>query len=81
MVTRTFEKAMKKLPLNIQLKIREKVIQLSRNPYTGSVLKGYKRKYWKIRVGNYRVIYRVDSLQKTIFLIFVDHRSAVYRNL
>ena len=78
-VTKTFEKDMRKLPLEVQLRVRDAVLQLSQNPYQRSPLKGFQHKYWKIRVGSYRIIYRVNSSQKMIFLMFVKKRSSVYR--
>ena len=34
---------------------------------------------WRIRVGNYRVIYSIDDRNKTVDIVQVRHRSDVYR--
>ena len=36
---------------------------------------------YRIRVGNYRIIYSVDDQAKTIFVHYVRHRREVYRGL
>ena len=42
----------------------------------GLLLRGSLRGYWKLRVGDYRVIYRVIKAEVRIFA--VGHRSDVY---
>lgn len=37
-------------------------------------LKGYRR----LRVGDYRVIYKVDERHKSVYIIVIKHRKAVY---
>ena len=37
-------------------------------------LKGHRR----LRVGDYRVIYRIESTRKTVFIIAIKHRKDVY---
>jgi mRNA interferase RelE/StbE len=34
---------------------------------------------WRIRVGDYRVLYAVEDAQKMVDVIAVRHRSAAYR--
>ena len=34
---------------------------------------------WRIRVGDYRVLYAVDDAQKVVDIIAVRHRSEAYR--
>ncbi|MDO8648273.1 MAG: type II toxin-antitoxin system RelE/ParE family toxin [Candidatus Peregrinibacteria bacterium] len=42
----------------------------------GKPLRRSLRGYWSLRVGNYRVIYRIRESEVLIFLI--EHRSVVY---
>ncbi len=35
---------------------------------------------WRIRVGEYRVIYAIDELTRTVKVMRVRHRREVYRN-
>ena len=34
---------------------------------------------WRIRIGDYRVVYRVDDRERTVDVVIVRHRSDVYR--
>lgn len=36
---------------------------------------------WRIRVGNYRAIYRIRDAELVILVLRVAHRSGAYRNL
>jgi mRNA interferase RelE/StbE len=36
---------------------------------------------WRIRVGDYRVVYTVKDTEPVVLALRVAHRSAVYRNL
>jgi len=38
-----------------------------------------ERKGWRIRFGNYRVIYKIDDTQKIITIVGVGHRREIYR--
>ena len=47
----------------------------------GEPLVGKFRKYWKYRVGDYRVIYRIDTMSNCIIISKVRHRSSVYKKM
>jgi len=42
------------------------------------MLKG-SEKSWRIRIGNYRLIYEIDDSAKAVIVIKIAHRSDVYR--
>lgn len=79
---RSFEKALQKLPAETVQLIVERTRQLAGNPFGPNTkkLKGAKRLY-RLRVGDYRVIYSVDNKGRIIVLILVGHRKDIYRNL
>ncbi len=35
--------------------------------------------YWKLRIGDYRVIFKITNT--TVFIIAIQHRSVVYKNI
>ncbi|MDG7018503.1 MAG: type II toxin-antitoxin system RelE/ParE family toxin [Nitrososphaerota archaeon] len=35
-------------------------------------------KFWKIRVGDYRVSYEIDNTSNRVIVLFVGHRKNVY---
>ena len=76
--TKRFMKEFNKLNKVIQDRIRDKVSELQENPYLGIPLTaGFKGKY-KLRIGDYRVIYEIDFQNKRIFLEAVGLRKNIY---
>ncbi len=76
------EKELSKLPFNIQKQIANRLESLKFNPYPPDVkqLKNSNGKL-RIRVGNYRIIYRLENDIFVIVVIKIAHRSKVYKNL
>ena len=62
-------------------RIDRKVLALSETPRPPGCkkLKGYKD-HWRIRVGDWRVVYIIDDSAKRIILTRVAHRRDVYDN-
>jgi mRNA interferase RelE/StbE len=60
-------------------RIDRKILALADNPRpTGcKKLKGFKDQ-WRIRVGNWRVLYIIDAETKTVTVMHVAHRREVY---
>lgn len=58
-----------------------KISQLKHDPHPqASVkLKGYD--YYRLRIGNYRVIYQIDEQNHKIIIVAIKHRSEAYLNL
>lgn len=55
---------------------------LSSNPYPQSSKKlSGKLNLYRIRQGNYRIVYAVTNKEKEIRIILVRHRKEVYRDL
>ncbi len=78
---RSAEKELKKLDKKILVKILESIEVLAQNPYPIGCkkLKGTEFIY-RIRIGDYRVIYSVVSSILTIEVIKIGHRQSIYRN-
>lgn len=81
LVTSRFEKDLRKLPRSVQLRIAEVLTLLARNPFAFEVLSGEFKGLRKIRVGDYRLIYRIDSQEdeKVVRLLFVAHRRSAHK--
>ena len=45
----------------------------------GKALKGVLREFWRYRVGNYRIICKIEDDRLLILMVRVAHRSDVYR--
>jgi len=79
-VPNSVEKEFYNLPEEIQPKIREKLNELKQNPrpYGVKMLKGKLNGSWRIRVGNYRIIYDIFDKEKTIVITDIGHRKDIY---
>ena len=68
-----------KLPDDIALRISHKIFDLTKNPYPYGNQKLGGGKGYRIRIGNYRVVYVVNKSNKTIEITKIGHRRDVYR--
>ena len=73
-------RALNSLPLNIQQRIDAKILALAENPRPPGVkaLQGV-RGLLRLRVGEYRVIYRVEDTRLLVIVVQVGHRRNIYR--
>ncbi len=57
-----------------------KVIEsLKQNPRPQGVKKLFAENGWRVRIGDYRVLYTIDDKQKLATIYRVKHRREVYR--
>jgi mRNA interferase RelE/StbE len=75
-----FEKLLKKIPHNDLIKIRDRIRSLVENPRPNGIEKLDDNLY-RIRQGNYRILYKIYDEKLIILIVTVDHRRQVYRNL
>ena len=77
---RSARKELQALPHIVAERILEKVELLALNPRpSGSKkLRGHSS-LWRIRVGEYRVIYSIDDNNRVVDVSVVRHRSEAYR--
>lgn len=60
--------------------LRGRVAKLGDPRSIGSALKGFKLgEFWKYRVGDYRIISRIEDERLLILVLRVGHRREVYR--
>lgn len=69
------------LPKTIRARIREKIDALADDvrPHGVKSLQGSQKGYLRLRVGDYRIIYRVEDERLLVFVVAVGHRREVYR--
>ena len=73
------QKDMDNLPHKIFEQIKNKILQLSDNPRPFGYLKLTAEEGYRIRAGNYRILYRIDDKDKKIFLYRIKHRKEAYK--
>ncbi len=76
---RSAEKELDNLPTKIHDKVINILLSLKENPFPRNSKKLRGREGYRIRVGDYRILYLVDDLDKNIEVISVAHRREVYR--
>ncbi len=79
--SRSARKELEKLPPQLVERLFPKVESLAVQPRPAGCkkLKGGQN-LWRIRIGDYRVIYSLDDTHQIVDIIAVRHRSEAYRD-
>jgi len=78
-ILRRAQKESAQLPTGDYERVRDAIRALSQEPRPRGCRKLTGREGWRIRVGNYRVIYDVDDKQQSLTTLHIGHRRDVYR--
>ena len=71
-------KALEKLDVVIQKRVVEVIRNLADNPRPRGSKKMKNREGWRVRIGDYRVIYGIDDERSLVSVAKIDHRREVY---
>lgn len=79
-VKRSANKELARIPRELGHNILEHIEMLSSNPRLrqSRKLAGSKSSY-RLKVGDYRVLYQVDDKAKVVLIFAVGHRKQIYR--
>jgi mRNA interferase RelE/StbE len=82
LIKKKAEKQLAVLPLDIADRIALAIDELATNPRPANnkKLQGYTNVY-RVRVGNYRIIYSIEDAVLTVEVIKIGHRKDVYTHL
>jgi len=80
LIERSAQKSLAKIPKSEQSKIIQSIENLSDNPRPHDSKKLSGRNGWRIRVGNYRVIYEIQNNQLIILVLSIGDRKEIYKN-
>jgi len=72
------QKQLNKLPNAIATRIEDKMMELGEDPRPPSCKKLKGREAWRIRIGDYRVIYEINDGRLIVTIITIGHRREVY---
>jgi len=76
------KKDIKKLPKKIILQAFKKIEELKKQPFPVQAKKLQDcESLYRIRIGNYRVVYEIDENRMIITIYYIRHRKDVYRSL
>ena len=73
------EKELLHLDKRLGKRILEKISLLKDDPYGQNSQKLEGGKGYRIRIGNYRVVYIVNKQSRTVLIIKIAHRRDVYK--
>jgi mRNA interferase RelE/StbE len=73
------EKEFMKLPESVKVKVRKHILLLEADPRPFGHKKLKETDYYRVRSGNYRVVYSVDDKTKVVKVLSIAHRKDVYR--
>lgn len=73
-------KQLQQLPRHVFSAALNAIIGRTHNPRPAGVKKLVgSRSDWRIRIGEYRIIYEIDDTAKTVTVMQVEHRRDAYR--
>lgn len=81
---RAYLKDLKKIPTKAQRQIIEKILSLASNPRPEDSKKlqgNHSPPLFRVRCGDYRIVYQIENKILLIIIIDVGHRKNIYRNL
>jgi mRNA interferase RelE/StbE len=79
--TKQADKMLRKMPRNTAQLIRKRLAQLAEDPYARNpnVARLQGRPGYRLRVGDWRVIYDIEDDRLIIFVLKIAARGGVYR--
>ncbi|GEP95537.1 type II toxin-antitoxin system RelE family toxin [Chitinophaga cymbidii] len=77
-ITASAQKKLSKLPANVQERISAKIDTLAIDPRPPGCKKLTGRPGYRIRIGDYRVIYLIEDGKLTVLIVDVGDRKNIY---
>ena len=78
-IKRSAIKELYKLPKTVLPRILQKIDLLTENPRPQNCVKLSGQEKYRIRVGNYRILYSIFDNKLVIFVVKIAHRKNVYK--
>lgn len=79
--SQTFTKAFESLPPGVRVRVAEAVDSVGRRLASAAHHRLQGTDAFRLRVGDYRVIYDFDVQEQRMDLLFVGHRREIYKDL
>lgn len=77
-ILRRAQKQLAGLPKQNYSRVRDVLAELAANPRPSGCKKLTGREGWRMRSGDYRVIYEIDDEQKRVTVLDIGHRKDIY---
>lgn len=72
-------KDLAKIPKREQQRIRSTLAGFARTPRPPGCVKLTGSDYWRVREGDWRIIYEIDDAAHTVTILRIRHRREAYR--
>lgn len=75
------EKQLNNLPSIVFNRVDKSILNLKTNPRpTGARKLKSHTAAWRLRVGDYRILYDIDDKKRVVIILEIRHRREAYRN-
>lgn len=71
-------RAIRKLPPEAKRRVQAAIELLAENPRPPAAKKLTARPEWRVRTGDYRVLYRIEDDVLTVVVVHAGHRRDIY---
>lgn len=78
--TKSAQKELRKLTPQVSRRLAQAIYSLQEDPRKGNVRPMVGTTSWRLRVGDYRVVYDISDGKLTILVIRIAHRRDVYKS-
>jgi mRNA interferase RelE/StbE len=77
------EKSFSRLDPEIKRRMQPRIDALAEDPipHNAVTIQGNQKNIYRIRVGDYRIVYTVSHERQYVYVTLIGHRSTVYRDL
>ena len=76
---RRAQKELEKLPVPAYERTRDAIRVFYENPRPQGSKKLSGRDGWRVRIGDYRIVYEIDDVNRVVTVLHIGHRRDVYR--
>jgi len=74
------ERQFKKIPKAVAIRLKPVILALGDDPRPASSLKmSGEQNAWRMRVGDYRIVYEIHDKTVLVLVVDIGHRKEVYR--
>ena len=78
-ISQTAAKSLRKAPREVAARIRRKLDELAGDPFAAPNVKKLTGPGYRLRVGDWRVLYLVEREILVVYVIEIRHRKEIYR--
>lgn len=78
LILRRAQKQLSNLPKQNYARVRDLMIGLGANARPSGCKKLTGREGWRVRYGDYRVIYEIDDVERRVTILDIGHRKDIY---